>query len=119
MPINPFSNEEHYYVVDLMVSLKTSEFVFGFINISHIPYEKLEEIFEDEITSERFLFDDIGGYIIEEKLYLKHKEFLDKEVGFTFDFSLFDYSVGLSSIEVSKSDKYYHKVLPPFFEKNS
>ena len=94
------NKKQHYFEVTLDVSLKTSDYVFGSINVSHIPYWKLIEIFQDQIAEfklrpdmeHRFLFENLGGYMIGEPLYQKHKEYLDKEIDFTFDFSLFEYS---------------------------
>ncbi|WP_131537270.1 hypothetical protein [Pedobacter nototheniae] len=105
--------KNYYYKVYLEVVLKGADFVFGFINISNIPYSKLEELFRDQVIEERFLFDDSIGYFIEEKLYLEHKEYLDKNIPFTFDFDLFVYSVGLTSVEAHKYNKDYYEYLPP------
>jgi hypothetical protein len=105
--------EKFYYQVDLEIVLKGTDFVFGFINISHIPYTKFEELFRDQVTREKFLFDDSLSYFIEEDLYIKHKEFFDKEIPFTFDFSLFTYSVSLSGDTMDKYKKDYYEELPP------
>jgi hypothetical protein len=107
------TDKKYYYQVYLEIVLKGADFVFGFINLSHIPYNKFEELFRDQVRHERFLFDDSMGYFIEPELYKKHKEYLDDEVPITFDFSLFDYSVGLSSVEVQKYKKDYYEELPP------
>jgi len=104
--------KKHYYKVYLEVVLKGADFVFGFINISNIPYSKLEELFRDQVIDERFLFDDSLGYFIEQELYLKHKEYLDKNIPFTFDFDLFVYSVGLTGVETHKYEKDYYEKLP-------
>ena len=109
------TDKKYYYQVYLEIVLKGAGFVFGFINISHIPYSKFEELFRDQVRHERFLFDDSMGYFIEAELYKKHKEYLDEEVPIMFDFSLFDYSVGLSSVEVQKYKKDYYEELPPLF----
>ena len=106
---------KYYYQVDLEVVLKGASYVFGFINVSHIPYSKFEELFKDQVKHERFLFDDSMGYLIKEDLYNRHKDFFDKEIPFKFDFSLFEYSVGLSSVEIQKYRKDYYEDLPPFF----
>jgi len=107
------ANKKYFYKVYLEVALKTSEYVFGYINISHIPYSKLEELFRDQVTYEKALFDDTMSYFIEDELYNKHKEYLDSEIPFKFDFNLFEYSVGLSSVEVQKYKKDYYEELPP------
>lgn len=113
---NIYTKDNYYYKVDLEVALKKADYVFGFINISHIPYSKLYELFKSQVTNERFLFDDSLGYIIDQDLYNEHKEFFDKEIPFTFDFNLFQYSVGLSGETIEKYKKDYHEELPPFFD---
>lgn len=105
--------KKYYYKVYLEVVLKGADFVFGYINISNIPYSKLEELFRDQVIEEKFLFDDSIGYFIEQELYLKNKEYLDKNIPFTFDFDLFVYSVGLTSVETHKYKKDYYQELPP------
>ncbi|MEE1946450.1 hypothetical protein VRU48_15100 [Pedobacter sp. KR3-3] len=107
--------EKYYYQVHLEVVLKGADFVFGFINISHIPFEKFEEMFLDQVKQERFLFDEGMGYAIKKKTYLKHKKYLDKEVPFTFDFKLFSYSVHLTGDKLDKLPKWYYEKLPNYF----
>lgn len=109
-------SKKYYYQVHLTVVLKKPESIYGFINISHIPYSKFEELFGDQVTDERFLFDDSRSYFIKKKLYKKHKKYLDKEVPFTFDFKLFEYSVGLSGEALDRYKKDYYNELPPFYE---
>ncbi|WP_343745229.1 hypothetical protein [Chitinophaga sp.] len=111
--------EKLYYQVDLEVVLKGANFIFGFINISHIPYSKFEELFKDQVRNERFLFDEALSYIVDVDLYKRHKEFFDSEIPFKFDFNLFDYAVGLSSVEARKYKKNYYEELPPFFDRSS
>ena len=48
MPINPFTDKSLHYQVHLEVNLKGDEFIFGFIDISHISYNKLKELFRDQ-----------------------------------------------------------------------
>jgi len=113
---NSYPKEGYYYQVYLEIALKKADYVFGFINISHISYSKLEELFKPQVTYEKFLFDDSLGYLIEEDLYTKNKEFFDKEIPFTFDFNLFNYSVGLSGDKIETYKKDYHEGPPPFFD---
>lgn len=105
--------KKYYYQVHLEVVLNGADFVFGFINISHISYQKFEELFLDQITNERFLFDDGMSYFIEPDLYNKHKEFLDNEIPFTFNFDLFEYSVALTGDDHNKLKPAYYDELPP------
>jgi len=110
--------KKYYYQVHLEVVLNGSDFVFGFINISHISYKKFEELFFDQITHERFLFDDAISYFIEPNLYNKHKEFFDNEIPFTFNFDLFEYSVALTGDDFDKLKPNYYEELPPMFEQD-
>jgi len=107
--------KKYYYQVDLEVALPKSKYVFGFINISHIPYDKLYELFKDQITDEIFLFEKYN-YFITPELYQQHKEYLDKNISFSFDFKLFEYSVGFGRVEVDEYKKDYHEELPPLFD---
>lgn len=106
-------SEKSYYKVYLEVSLKDSNYVFGFINISDIPYDKFKEIFEDQITDEKYLFEDSKAYFIEEPLYKEHKNFFDDSISFGFDFSLFEYSVHLTVVKADRYKKDYYEELPP------
>jgi len=112
------NESKYYYQVLLEIAIPKDQLVLGFINISHIPYSKFEEVLKDKITEDqRFLFEDTGGYIIDEALYEKHKDFWDKEVSFKFRFDLFQYSVELVSIKKERYTKDYYEELPPFFKK--
>ena len=111
--------KKYYYQVHLEVVLKGSNFVFGFINISNIPYQKFEELFLDQVTNERFMFDDGMSYFIEKNLYNKNKEFLDNEIPFTFDFDLFEYSVALTGDDYSKLKPYCYDELPPLLDRTN
>ena len=108
--------EKYYYQVYLDVVLRNEEHMFGSINISHIPYKKLEELFLDQVVAERFLFDDAMSYQISEKLYKKNKKFFDEEIFFRFDFDLFEYSVSLTGDLMSKYQPDYYSELPPLFK---
>ena len=103
--------KNYYYKVYLEVALKGADFVFGFINISNIPYSKLLELFKSQFVDERFMFDSVNGYFIEEELYLEHKEYLDKNIPFTF--GMFLYSVSFTSVDQQKYKKDYYEELPP------
>lgn len=99
---------KYYYLIDLEVVLLNTDYVFGFINISHIPFKKFEELFNYQITDERFLFDDSRSYEINEDLFKKHSAFFEKEIPFIFDFGLFIYNVSMSGVEVSDYKKNYY-----------
>lgn len=105
--------KRYYYKAYLEVVLKGTDFVFGFINVSNIPYSKLLELFKDQFVNERFMFDSVNGYFIEQELYFEHKEYLDKNIPFTFDFNLFVYSVSFKSVDQQKYKKDYYEELPP------
>lgn len=105
-----------YYKVFLEVALVNSRHVFGFINISHIPYEKFQEIFSEQITDERYLFEDSKSYFIEQPLYEDFKVFFEESIPFRFDFTLFEYSVGFASVNVDRYKKDYYYTMPPMLK---
>ncbi|MFN0292714.1 hypothetical protein [Pedobacter helvus] len=105
--------EKYYYKVHIEVWKHGENGRFGFINISHIPYKKLYEIFHHQIIKEEFLFEEVGGYQIDEPLYIKHKTFFDKEIPFKFDFSFFEYWIGLTGDDFNKYKKDYYEEWPP------
>jgi len=107
--------DKYYYKVFL--ELWRENELFGMINISHIPYNKFEELFKDQIINERFLFDDVHGYFITNELYTQHKEFFDKEILVKFNFTLFEYVVGLSGGRLEEYQKDYYDELPVPFKK--
>ena len=109
------TDEIYYYQVYLEVSKKGAAEVFGFINISHIPYEEFQKFFREQIGNEAFLFKDVA-YEINKEVYNKHKEFLDEEIPFKFDFDLFDHWVSLTGDKVSKYKKDYYDHLPKRFD---
>lgn len=103
---------KYYYQVHLEIALKKPNKVIGFINISHIPYEKFEEIFKDQIAKHRKVFQDATGYCISEEIYNEHKEYLDREVSFEFDFKRFDFAVGITQEDAADYKKDYYEKLP-------
>jgi hypothetical protein len=62
--------EKYYYQLYLQIVLRGADYVFGYINVSRIPYEKFYELFQDQVTTETFLFDDVS-YFIDTELYQK------------------------------------------------
>ena len=109
--------KKYYYQVVLNVALTTSDYEFGFINISDISYEKFYELFSDQVKHERFLFDESLSYTITRELYKKHKKFFDDKISFTFDFNLFEYSVSLVGDLYEKMPRFYYDELPPGFKR--
>lgn len=52
--------------------------IYAFINVSHIPTEKLIEIFKIDIAKDPHILD---GYFLKPSYYKKHKKFITKEIG--------------------------------------
>jgi hypothetical protein len=69
-----------YYFFYLEIALRQSEDnkVYSFENVSHIPTEKLIEIFNIDLKKDPYILD---GYFLTKKNYKKHKEFINKEIG--------------------------------------
>jgi len=107
-------DRKYYYQVYLEVSLKNAEKVFGFVNISHIPYSEFEKIFKSQMEDEKTVFDNGVGYYITPELFQIYKDYLMQEIPFTFDFRLFDYAVGISSVKIEEYKKDYYEELPSY-----
>lgn len=105
--------QKFFYQVDLELWSKENERVCTFVNISHIPYSKLQEIFQSQITNERYLFDDVSGYKIDKALFDKHKQYLTDNILCDFDFKLFEYWVSLSGDKIEKIKRSHYTSWPP------
>jgi hypothetical protein len=105
--------QDYYYQVDLELWSKATKSIFTFVNISHIPYIKLVEIFKDKIGDERYLFDNVAGYQIDLELYNKYKDCFTDNILCDFDFNLYDYWVGLSGDKIGKIKRSHHTSWPP------
>ncbi len=64
--------EKYYYQLYLEIVLRGADYIFGHMNVSHIPYEKFYELFQDQVKTETFLFEDVS-YFMDEELYQKNK----------------------------------------------
>jgi len=105
--------QKFFYQVDLELWSKKTESIFTFVNISHIPYSRLQEIFQSQVINERYLFDEVSGYKIDKALFDEHKNYLNENILCDFDFDLFDYWVSLSGDKVEKIKKTHYNSWPP------
>lgn len=87
--------------ISLKDNIKTKEpnkMSIGYVNISHIPIDVLQKVFEVDIQEDQFVRE---TYFLKEHLYKKYKKHF--KLGIQFHFDLFDYSISLgSNVNVNK-----------------
>jgi hypothetical protein len=105
--------DQHYY--QIFLELWRNDELFAMINISKFPYARFEELFAEQFVNEKFLFDNVAGYYINEELYNENKAFFDNEFPVSFDFELFDYWVAMCSVKTENYQKDYYTAMPAAF----
>jgi hypothetical protein len=82
-----------YYFFYLEIALKDpqDQHIYAFENVSHVPTEKLIEIFEIDIVKDPSITE---GYFLSKKNFAKHKEYIRKNIG-SINLDLFEYCLRL------------------------
>jgi len=82
-----------FYFFYLEIALKDpkDENIYAFENVSHIPTEKLVEIFQIDLNKDPFISQ---GYFLSKKNFKKHQEYLQKQIG-SFNLDIFEYCLRL------------------------
>ena len=80
-----------YYLFYLEIALTKEDdsHIYAFENVSHIPTDKLIEIFEIDIKNDPFL---VEGYFLTKTKFNKHKKYLQENIG-QFNFDIFEYTL--------------------------
>lgn len=78
-----------YYFFYLEMALKDERDlnIYAFINISHIPTEKLIEIFKIDLAKDPHI---VEGYFLKPTYFKKHKKYITSEMGH-INLELFEY----------------------------
>lgn len=78
-----------YYFFYLEIALKdpNDPYVYAFTNVSHIPTEKLIEIFNIKVEKDPNLLE---GYLLKKTNYKKHKKYITINIG-TLNLDIFEY----------------------------
>src|SRR5688500_16477478 len=96
-PDLPFPNKSdftmpHNYVffyLELALRDKKDLKIYAFENISHIPTDKLIEIFEIKLDRDPYLLE---GYFLKRRQYKKHKKYIKETIG-AINLDLFKYTL--------------------------
>lgn len=81
--------KKKYYFFYLEIALRKSDDlkIYGFENVSHIPTEKLIEIFNINRDKDYYLLE---GYLLTKTNYKKHKKYINENIG-ELNLDLFEY----------------------------
>ena len=99
-----------YYFFYLEIALRDPKykFVYAFENLSHIPTEKLIEIFGIDLKKDPQILE---GYFLTKTAYKKHKKYLVKNLP-SLELDVFEYCLRLyTSNDASSVRKLYKKSL--------
>ena len=96
-----------YYFFYLEMALKDpkDQHIYAFANVSHIPTQKLIEIFEIDIAKDPLITE---GYFLSEKNFTKHKEYICKNIG-PINLKVFEYCLRLYASNGSDELKKMYK----------
>jgi hypothetical protein len=84
-----------YYFFYLEIALRDPKdpHVYAFENLSHIPTQKLIEIFEIDIVKDPQI---VEGYPLSKKSFVKHKDYFNKNI-VAINLKIFEYCLRLYS----------------------
>ena len=83
------SSKYSFFYLELALKDKKDRNVYAFENISHVPTNKLIEIFEIDIEKDPNLLE---GYFLKKKHYKKHKKYIKENIG-QINLDIFEYSL--------------------------
>jgi hypothetical protein len=99
-----------YYFFYLEIALRNPKYkyIYAFENVSHIPTQKLIEIFKIDIKKDPCLLE---GYFLTKVAYKKHKKYLDQNLP-SLEFDVFEYCLRqYGSDDISSIRKLYKESL--------
>ncbi len=100
-------NKYYFFYLEIALKKKEDLNVYAFENISHIPTNKLIEIFNIKLEKDPYLLE---GYLLTKTMYRKHKEYLGQHIG-ALNLDVFVYCLRLYA-----GDSY--KVIRKLYKKN-
>jgi hypothetical protein len=99
-----------YYFFYLEIALRDPKYkyIYAFENVSHIPTQKLIEIFKIDIKKDPGI---IEGYFLTKTAYKKNKKYLDQNLP-SLEFEVFEYCIRqYGGDDISSVRKLYKKNL--------
>lgn len=77
----------YFFYLELALRREDDLNIYSFINVSHIPTNKLIEIFNIDLNSDPYLTE---GYFLTEKMVATHKDYISKNIG-QINLDVFEY----------------------------
>ena len=80
---------KRYYFFELEIALRKEDDlnIYAFENVSHIPTNKLIEIFNINLDKDPDL---VEGYVLTKAIYKKHKKYIEENIG-QINLEVFEY----------------------------
>lgn len=99
--------KKKYYFFILEVALKNADDsnIYAYENVSHIPTNKLIEIFDIKIGADPYL---VEGYFLTEANYRKHKKYINENIG-QINLDVFEYCLRLYGTDNFKEIRKLYK----------
>lgn len=103
----PATTSYKYYFFELEMSLKSKadREIYANINISHIPTQKLIEIFKIDTNKDPLL---LNGYVLTKAMFAKHKKYILENIGF-INLDMFQYALLQSVSNDDRQIRQYYK----------
>lgn len=80
-------NKYYFFYLELALRREDDLNIYSFINVSHIPTNKLIEIFNMDLNSDPHLTE---GYFLTEEMAETHKDYISKNIG-QINLDVFEY----------------------------
>lgn len=87
--LSDMSSKYLFFYLELALKDKKDLNVYAFENISHIPTNKLIEIFEIDLSKDPNIS---NGYFLKKKQYKKYKKYIKENIG-QLNMDIFEYSL--------------------------
>ena len=99
--------EKVYYFFYLEMALRKMDDlnIYAFLNVSHVPTNKLIEIFKINLKKDPNL---IEGYFLTKTSYKKYKKYINKNIG-QINLNIFEYCLRQYSTEDAKTIRRLYK----------
>jgi hypothetical protein len=96
-----------FFYLEIALKDKTDSNIYAFENVSHIPTNKLVDIFNIDLLKDPYI---IEGYSLTKSNYRKHKTYLRKEIG-SLNLDKFEYCLRQYTGNTDTLRKLYKKTL--------
>lgn len=99
------ANKYYFFYLEIALKSRDDLNVYAFENVSHIPTNKLVEIFNINLDKDPYLLE---GYLLTKTMYRKHKKYVDENIG-QINLSIFEYCLRQYATDDFKSIRKLYK----------